>query len=104
MELDELVLDMRDIMELAYIFLAEKEVKVSEEIYSLLRDYLNKFYRDCYASSKETLRDSLFYVNSLINAYDDEEVLKMMAQGLKSYVINIKNDNALVSNEGKTKK
>lgn len=90
--LDELVLEMRDIMELAYIFEYEKEEQFLSVVHSLLKEKLQDFYRDCYLASSDVLKDSLFYVESLIKAYDGDGVLEEMSMALEEYVTIVKGD------------
>lgn len=97
---DELVLEMRDIMELSYVFYSEKDEELLSIIYGLLKRRLQRFYRDCFLANRDILEDSLFYAVSLIKAYQDDEVLKNMAIRLKEYVVIVKND--LYINEMKT--
>lgn len=90
--LDELVLDMRDIMELSYIFYFENDEALLRDVYILLKAKLKKFYKECYLVDANILNDSLFYANSLIKAYQEDEVLKEMAIQLKKYINTIRKD------------
>ncbi len=95
--LDELVLDMRDIMELSYIFHYANDKLLLNEVYTLLKAKLEKFYKECYLVDTDIINDSLFYAVSLIKAYQDDEVLKKMAVQIKKYVINVRNDSYINS-------
>lgn len=102
--LDELVLEMRNIMELSYMFQFEKEEQLLKSVYDLLKTKLEKFYRECYLASYTVLDDSLFYAVSLIKAYQDDEVLKEMAIGIKDYIGIVKKELYVGNNQGVIKK
>ncbi len=97
-DLDVLVLDMRDIMELTYILFTEEEEQLLSEIYDLLRERLSKFHNDCNQSDKNNLNDSLFYAISLIKAYQDDEILKKMATEIKDHISAVSEDLYLQDN------
>lgn len=108
--LDELVLDMRDIMELSYIFHTENKVLEKEEllnfpsedqknegqfvsvVYDLLKNKLEKFYRECYLTNTNVLNESLFYAESLVGAYQDDKVLEFLAKEIVNFINDVLKD------------
>lgn len=89
---DKLVLEMRDILELSYIFNFEKDEVLSKIVYGFLKRRIQLFYRDCYLADKDVLKESLFYAKSLIKAYQGDEPLEKMATSLKEYIDITKKD------------
>lgn len=85
--LDELVLNMRDIAELAVILQNEDDKKLVREEYLLLKKIIKKFYRRCYYADYEVLNESLFYAKTLLfNAYFDNEEVRKIIEELILYI------------------
>lgn len=90
--LDEVVMDLVCIMELTYLFYNVTDNRLYPSIYNNLKQYIQKFYEECYLLNRNLLDDLLFYVISIIKAHNEDVVLKSLAIQLKCYVEAVKND------------